>query len=128
MASPLKNAGYDVKIIDASSSIQEIFKNMERVICVGISALTGNEIAEGVNFAKQIKNKFPYIPVVWGGWHVSILSEESMKSDNVDIVCYRSHVDPTAGSVSKPSPLQTTKKFLLRNGNLKTLNPHRRLL
>ncbi|MGB2728977.1 MAG: radical SAM protein [Halobacteriota archaeon] len=90
LASPLKEAGYTIKIVDQSRSVEEHFSDLgdiwQRVICVGLSALTGSEISEGIDFVSLIKKKDPTIPVVWGGWHVSILPEQSIKHRCVDII------------------------------------------
>lgn len=90
LAAPLKEAGYKVEIIDQAALEGNNFEFGSyvwgKVLCVGISALTGREIAEGIAFAKLVKEDFPHIPVVWGGWHVSILPEESMAHDCVDFV------------------------------------------
>ena len=87
LAAPLKSCGFDVKIIDAcindyTNLPEDIWKD---TILVGISALTGNEIADGINFAKIVREKTP-APIVWGGWHVSMLPEESIANEHVDIV------------------------------------------
>lgn len=59
---------------------------LNEVICVGISALTGPEIASGLKFAAMIREKSPNIPIVWGGWHVSCLPEESIQNPYVDVI------------------------------------------
>jgi len=66
--------------------INEILENGQDSICLGISAMTGLQIHEGLKIAKLFKKKFPQIPIVWGGWHPSILSKETIKNKYVDIV------------------------------------------
>ena len=36
--------------------------------------------------AKYVKNKFPKIPVVWGGAQVTALPQESIREDFVDVI------------------------------------------
>lgn len=90
LAGPLKNAGYTVKIIDQQDLTHQTFESLKslwpRVVCVGVSALTGNEIAEAITFAKFVKDSFPHIPIIWGGWHVSIFPEKSLESSYADII------------------------------------------
>ncbi len=90
VAAPLRDAGYTVKIIDQRHSIEDIYQMiqplLDQVLCVGVSALTSNEITAGIAFSRKIKEVCPEIPIVWGGWHVSILPEESIKDPNVDII------------------------------------------
>ena len=79
IAAPLRAAGYTVEIIDQQDPVDDIYSRLlplfGETLCIGISALTGNEIKEGVFFSTMIKKSHPEIPVVWGGWHVSVLPE-----------------------------------------------------
>ncbi len=90
LASPLREAGYVVKIVDQDGFVQDVFSSLgdiwDKVVCVGISALTGKEIFEATEFAGLVKEKDSSIPIVWGGWHVSILPEQSLEHPGVDIV------------------------------------------
>jgi len=56
------------------------------ILCVGISALTGPEVASGLRFAKLIRERHPEVPIIWGGWHVSCLPQQSIKNPYVDAV------------------------------------------
>jgi anaerobic magnesium-protoporphyrin IX monomethyl ester cyclase len=90
LASPLREAGYVVKIVDQNGFVKDVFSSLgdiwDKVVCVGISALTGKEILEAIEFTGLVKEKDPSIPIAWGGWHVSILPEQSLQHPNVDIV------------------------------------------
>lgn len=55
-------------------------------ICVGVSAITSYQIMDGLNFSRQVKEQNPNIPVVWGGWHPSLMPEQTIGSDFVDII------------------------------------------
>lgn len=65
---------------------QEILNNGEGAICLGISAMTGFQIKDGLKLAQKFKRKYPKVPIVWGGWHPSILPIETIKNKYVDIV------------------------------------------
>ena len=88
IAAPLLEKGFNVVIID--SNIGETWKNknidINDVLCVGISAMTGYQIKDGLMFAKFIKNLNNSIPIVWGGVHVSLMPEQSLENDLVDII------------------------------------------
>lgn len=84
----LKN-NYKVKIIDEETNLHWL-DDLDRelndsTVCVGISSMTGNQILGGLRFAKIIKGRSG-IPIVWGGLHASILPEETVRDDLVDIV------------------------------------------
>lgn len=79
---------YEVKIID-----QRIDKNWEktlrkelnkRPICVGITCMTGPQIIHALKCSKIVKEN--NIPVIWGGIHPSLLPEQTLRNENVDIV------------------------------------------
>jgi len=85
----LDKEGYQIKIITrylSDNLEKEIIKEAKDSICLGISAMTGFQIADGLKIAKLIKKKYPKLPIVWGGWHPSILPEQTVKNKYVDIV------------------------------------------
>lgn len=89
LAAVLKN--YNTIILDGNIYSEEnCFRNVkqfiDRVLCVGISSMTGPEIASGLKFAAMIREKDPHIPIIWGGWHVSCLPEESIQNSYVDAI------------------------------------------
>lgn len=89
LASVLKD--YNTIILDGNVSSEEnCFSNVKQcidsIICVGISSMTGPEIASGLKFAAMIRDNFPQIPIIWGGWHVSCLPEESIQNPYVDAI------------------------------------------
>lgn len=87
----LDKEGYKIKIFAPflqKNPIKEIIKytKQNNVICIGISAMTGFQIHDGLKISKSFKKQFPKIPVVWGGWHPSILPEQTIKNKNIDMI------------------------------------------
>jgi anaerobic magnesium-protoporphyrin IX monomethyl ester cyclase len=89
IATPLDLAGYDVKIIDQridegwrDSLVSEINKGP---ICVGITSMTGPQINFGLE-ASRLVRQHGSIPVVWGGIHPTLLPEQTLENENIDIV------------------------------------------
>ncbi|MFN3967124.1 MAG: B12-binding domain-containing radical SAM protein [Endomicrobiia bacterium] len=80
---------YDIKIIDQrinknwKDSLQKYISS--QTICVGVTCLTGRMISEGVEFSKYVKMTYG-LPVVWGGVHPTLLPEETVENENIDIV------------------------------------------
>lgn len=66
--------------------IEEILDNGSDAICLGISAMTSFQIQDGLKIAKLFKKKYPHIPIIWGGWHPSILPFQTVQNSYVDIV------------------------------------------
>lgn len=85
----LDREGYEIKIIHPvthKNFKEEIVKECADAICFGISSITGYQIFEGRDVAREVKKNYPGLPIVWGGWHPSILPHETIKDDFVDIV------------------------------------------
>jgi len=89
IAAPLVKNNYDVKIIDEESSFcwqDELGAALNSsTICVGITSMTGNQISNALKFSRIVKDRFN-IPVVWGGLHATMLPEQTIKNNLVDIV------------------------------------------
>ena len=85
----LHHAGYKVKLID--QAMEEEWKHtllkvlQEDVICIGISSTTGNQISYGLEIAKFIRTHSDR-PIVWGGIHPTLLPEQTLENEFVDIV------------------------------------------
>jgi len=58
----------------------------ENYLFVGISMLTGKMITDGLKIAKLIKTYNANIPVILGGVHPSLLPEQTLRNELVDIV------------------------------------------
>ena len=89
IGSQLTNNGYDVKIIDNNfeqRSPNEIVSELTRPDLVGVSTMIGHQISEGLDFAAKIKERFPRTTTVFGGSAPTILPEQFLGSDYVDIV------------------------------------------
>lgn len=79
----------DVMIIDENvqTAYQEVLLNeKDRILFVGISSIIGSQILGGIRCARFIKDTNPAIPVLWGGWHATILPEQTLKEDFIDYV------------------------------------------
>ncbi|MEM4259836.1 MAG: radical SAM protein [Candidatus Woesearchaeota archaeon] len=84
----LVKEGYEVNIVEHYEKNTEdiVCDSVKDSICLGITAMTGYQIKDGLRIAQKVKKKFPKIPIVWGGWHPSILPDQTLKSPYVDII------------------------------------------
>ncbi len=80
--------GYEVLIVSHNDKnpYEKILKNVEDAVCFGVTAMTGHQIKDGLGIAKLVKERFPAVPVVFGGWHPSLLPHQTAKNQYVDIV------------------------------------------
>jgi anaerobic magnesium-protoporphyrin IX monomethyl ester cyclase len=89
IATPLLRAGYQVKLIDSTitPNFQErVIEELADALCLGISLVTGPMIRETVMIARAAKLLYPDKPVVLGGWHPSLLPDQTLAAEFVDIV------------------------------------------
>ena len=89
LASPLLAAGYDVRIIDAKIEadwLQQAGQQTANALCFGVSLLTGPMIHQAIEASRLVKRLRPKLPVVYGGWHPSLLPEQTLAESFVDVV------------------------------------------
>jgi anaerobic magnesium-protoporphyrin IX monomethyl ester cyclase len=80
---------YEIVIIDGrleKDPLSKIFAFLPVAICFGVSVLTGEPIKDALLVSRAVKNKFPDIPIVWGGWHPSLFPGETLKEKCIDII------------------------------------------
>lgn len=89
LAAPLVEDGHEVRIVDSAVSadcIGEVAAACEGAACLGISMVTGPMITQGVAAARAVRARHPRLPIVAGGWHASILPEQTLRSPLFDAV------------------------------------------
>src|SRR3989338_3937726 len=89
LAAYLERAGLEVSVFDLNQEAnwpEKLLKAAGEALCVGVSAITGNQIKNGLEITKLIKKDFLHLPVIWGGVNPSLVHEETLKEDGVDIV------------------------------------------
>ncbi len=60
--------------------------DLQDCLAVGITSLTGPQIADGIELSRKIKEIAPNIPIVWGGWHPSLLPHQTLSNAYIDYV------------------------------------------
>jgi anaerobic magnesium-protoporphyrin IX monomethyl ester cyclase len=123
VSSLLLEKGYEVVIID--SNMGETFEDkgieINDIVCIGISAMTGYQIKDGLFFAEFIRNQNSNIPIVWGGIHVSLMPEQSLENDLVDIVVLGQGEETFCNLVDniiKEAPLEEVKGIYFRKNGV----------
>lgn len=90
IGSELQKSGYNVKIIDrkVEKNAEEIvLNNLDNdVIVFCVTCLTGSFIKDALEICKKVRKKMPSLPIIWGGFHASLLSEQTIKHPLVDII------------------------------------------
>lgn len=84
VAKPLLDNGYKAEILDCR--ISDYRKaDLSGVLCVGITSVSGEQLVEAMKVAEHVRLTDPRIPIIWGGPHATILPEQTVASEYVDI-------------------------------------------
>ncbi len=89
LAATLREAGFEAVVIDAAIEPdykRRILREASSALCLGISVLTGPMIRGAIEVSEAIKEQYPTLPVVFGGWHPSLLPAETLNEPLVDAV------------------------------------------
>lgn len=107
LAAQLDKEKYEILLIDGrieSWDTPEIIKWLDDIICVGISSMTSYQIKDGLEFASFIRSINKSVPIVWGGWHPSLMSDQTIQDDLVDIIIVGQ------GDITFPALVEQLKK------------------
>ena len=47
--------------------MKKVIEEAPTALCFGITALTGYQITDGLKLARLVKERYPHLPVIWGG-------------------------------------------------------------
>ena len=89
VATPLLRAGYQVCLIDSTITPnfrKRVIEELADALCLAVSLVTGPMIKELVEIARETKRLYPEMPVVIGGWHPSLLPDQTLAAPYVDAV------------------------------------------
>jgi anaerobic magnesium-protoporphyrin IX monomethyl ester cyclase len=89
LAGTLRENGFQAIVIDAAVTADfdhRVVREAADALCVGFSVLTGPMIRAAVSLAQRLKQLRPAMPVILGGWHPSLATEQTLRPDFVDTV------------------------------------------
>ncbi|MES1260157.1 MAG: cobalamin B12-binding domain-containing protein, partial [Acidobacteriota bacterium] len=89
VSTPLLRAGYQVRILDSTITPnfqKRVIEEMRDALCLAVSLVTGPMIRETVQVARAVKAIYPDKPVILGGWHPSLLPDQTLAAGYVDVV------------------------------------------
>ncbi len=89
VATPLIRAGYQVVLVDSTITPnykKRVLAEVRDALCLGISLVTGPMIRETVEIASAVKEWDPEFPIILGGWHPSLLPDQTLQAACVDYV------------------------------------------
>ena len=89
VAAPLVEEGIEICLLDQraetdfDAKLSEELKNSP--LCIGISSMSGRHISGALRISRLVKEQSS-VPVVWGGVHVSLEPESTVRHELVDII------------------------------------------
>ena len=89
LAGHLMQQGFSVEIYDSRTRNDYkaiLSRNVDDLLCVGVSAMAGYQVVDGYDFSKYVKAHFPHIPIIWGGWFPTVTPLICLESPSIDIV------------------------------------------
>lgn len=89
LAGALRQAGYEPRIIDGAlhrNYMDMIRQELSGSLCFGVSLLTGPMIRDAIRASLMVRQLRPGLPVIYGGWHPSLRSGETLREPFVDAV------------------------------------------
>jgi len=89
LAGALRESGYEPCIIDGALDRDfraTVAREISGALCFGVSLLTGPMIRDAMEISRLVRKLRPELPVIFGGWHPSLVSAQTLSEDFVDIV------------------------------------------
>lgn len=89
LAASLLESGYEPVVVDAAVEpdwLGTVERETADALCLGVSLLTGPMIDGAIAAGRRAKELRPELPIVLGGWHPTLLPEQTLREDFVDAV------------------------------------------
>lgn len=89
LAGSLREAGFEACIIDGALDAnyrRRIALEVQDCLCFGVSLLTGPMIRDAIEVSRMVRALRPEVCIVFGGWHPSLMTGQTLREDFVDVV------------------------------------------
>ncbi len=89
VSTPLLRAGYQITLVDSTITPQfqrRVIEELKDALCLAVSLVTGPMIRETVQMAREVKRVYPNMPIILGGWHPSLLPDQTLAEESIDAV------------------------------------------
>jgi radical SAM superfamily enzyme YgiQ (UPF0313 family) len=68
---------FEVTIVDGRlEDTRKLLQRVEGALCLGITVLTGRPLGEALAVSRLVRQRYPELPIIWGGWHPSLFPEQ----------------------------------------------------
>lgn len=125
LAASLQQEGFKVRALDMRLQDYRHFE-VGNPIFVGISCMSGLQIKYALELAKHIRNKNSSVPLVWGGVHPTLLPQQTVCNDYVDVVVRGEGeliIKDLANALAQNEPLDTVNGITYKIDSAVKTNP-----
>jgi len=81
--------GYEIVMIDAMIApdyLERVLEACDGALCFASSCILGYQVYDGYVVAKAVRERFPKLPIIWGGWFPSVIPELYFQHNIADAV------------------------------------------
>jgi len=81
--------GYECHIVDAmvhDDYMRRLMDLCDGALCFASSCILGFQVTHGARVARAVRERFPDLPIIWGGWFPSVQPELYLKEGIADAV------------------------------------------
>ncbi len=85
-----ERAGWDVVCIDGMTEpdfLEQVLSACDGATVFGSSCILGYQVWDSAMVARAVRERFPELPIIWGGWFPSAVPELYLQAGICDAVC-----------------------------------------
>ncbi|MBV8864785.1 MAG: B12-binding domain-containing radical SAM protein [Acidobacteriaceae bacterium] len=89
LASSIRQEGFAPVIVDGAITpnfLDVISEEVSNAFAFGVSVLTGPMIRDAVAASHVVRQVRPELPIIYGGWHPTLLSAQTLQESFVDVI------------------------------------------
>lgn len=90
ICAPAVKQGFEFVIIDSMiepNPHAKVIEACEGAFAFASTCIVGYQVADGAVMARKVREKFPKLPIMWGGWFPSVAPELFLGTNIADAVC-----------------------------------------
>jgi radical SAM superfamily enzyme YgiQ (UPF0313 family) len=77
VGSALDRARYRPVVVDGRlDGVDRLLAELEDALCLGVTVLTGAPLGAAIAVSHLVRERYPRLPIVWGGWHPSLFPDD----------------------------------------------------
>ena len=89
LAASIRQEGFSPVIVDGAITpnfLEVVAREVKDAFAFGISVLTGPMIRDAIAASHTVRRVRPELPVIYGGWHPTLLTAQTLEEKFVDVV------------------------------------------